>query len=76
MPSTELILFDVQNPAFDDIGTLPGRVKVSGYGENMIYRGDIVHVQGKLRQMKGGRQGQVVIADIHGATGHDGCRHC
>lgn len=53
---------------------LPGRIKVSGFGESMVYRGDIVQVEGKLMPVRGGRQGQVsygilkVVARHHDAA--------
>lgn len=43
---------------------LPGRVKVSGFGENMIYRGDVVEVEGKFTRVRGGRQGSVSFATL------------
>jgi competence protein ComEC len=43
---------------------LPGRIKISGFGENMIYRGDIVEVEGKLSKMRGGRQGIMSFAAL------------
>lgn len=43
---------------------LPGRIKVSGFGTPMVYDGDVVKVEGKLRKMLGGRQGQVSFAQL------------
>jgi competence protein ComEC len=43
---------------------LPGRIKVSGFGENMVYRGDVVEVEGKLAKVRGGRQGSIGFATL------------
>lgn len=49
----------------DPVSTkLPGRVKILGFGEYMVYRGDTVEVQGKIYKVRGGRQGQVSFATI------------
>lgn len=45
-------------------GHLPGKLSISGFGENMIYRGDVVEVSGKLRQTRGGKQGYMSYAQI------------
>lgn len=45
-------------------GTLPGRMRVSGFGEPMIYKGDIVQVEGKLYPRRGGEQSQISYADM------------
>lgn len=43
---------------------LPGKVRVRGYGEAMVYRHDIVTVHGKLYPARGGKQASVSYADI------------
>lgn len=44
---------------------LPGRVKISGFGANVVNRGDIVQVEGKLQQALGSRQGRIGFAEIN-----------
>lgn len=34
---------------------LPGRIKVSGFGESMVYRGDVLEVEGKIFPARGSR---------------------
>ncbi len=41
---------------------LPGRVRVQGFGEQAVYRGDIVQVEGKFYPTRGSRQGTVSYA--------------
>lgn len=43
---------------------LPGKIRVRGYGEAMVYRHDIVSVTGKLYPARGGKQATVSYADI------------
>lgn len=43
---------------------LPGRVKISGFGEPAIFKGDVVRVEGKLFSMRGGKQGQISYAQM------------
>jgi competence protein ComEC len=43
---------------------LPGSFKISGFGENMIYRGDIVEVSGKFYPMRGSNQGRISYAQL------------
>lgn len=43
---------------------LPGKVRVRGYGESMVYRHDIVSVHGKLYPARGGKQASVSYADL------------
>lgn len=49
---------------------VPGRIKISGFGESMVYRGDTVEVEGKLMPVRGGRQGQVSYATLTIAERH------
>jgi len=61
------ISFDVDNLKFvEPIITqpLPGRLLVEGYGTKGILRGDIVNVEGKLRQIRGSKQGVIGFADL------------
>ncbi|PID32488.1 hypothetical protein CR970_00230 [Candidatus Saccharibacteria bacterium] len=75
------LLFDVKNPAFEtdeEPLALPGRIRVSGFGEKMVYRGDVVEVEGKFRSTRGGKQGRISYAQLavvrHGGTPVDGVR--
>lgn len=42
----------------------PGTIKVSGFGELAIYRGDIVEITGKLYPTRGGKQATMSFAQI------------
>lgn len=47
------------------VGTkVPGKVKVSGFGEPGINRGDIVQVEGKIFPTLGARQGRIGFAEL------------
>ncbi len=43
---------------------LIGKLKVTGYGVNMVYRGDRVQIEGKLFKTRGSRQASIGFADI------------
>jgi len=43
---------------------LSGSFKISGFGEPMIYRGDIVRVSGKLYPSRGSNQGRISYAKL------------
>jgi competence protein ComEC len=43
---------------------LAGNFKISGFGEPMVYRGDIVSVTGKFYTMRGSNQGRMSYAQI------------
>ena len=43
---------------------LPGRVKVEGFGEPAVYRGDVLQVEGKFFPTRGSRQGSVSFASL------------
>lgn len=59
------LAFDLQNARINGKGSaLPGKIGVSGFGENVIYRGDVVQVEGKLRQGLGARQGYMSFAEL------------
>jgi competence protein ComEC len=49
---------------------VPGTVKVSGFGEVMVYRGDQLTVSGKLYPTRGANQASIGFAQLHkvGAT--------
>ena len=44
--------------------TVPGKVKIGGFGEQAIYRGDIVQAEGKLYPTRGSRQASVGFAEL------------
>jgi len=44
---------------------VPGTVKVSGFGETMVYRGDRLQVSGKLYPTRGANQASVGFAELH-----------
>ncbi len=43
---------------------VPGKIKVEGFGEQAIYRGDVIKVEGKFFPTRGSRQGVVSYADL------------
>ncbi len=43
---------------------LVGKIKIAGFGANMVYRGDKVQVEGKLYKTRGSRQASISFADI------------
>jgi competence protein ComEC len=43
---------------------LGGSFKISGFGEQMVYRGDQLRVSGKLYPMRGSNQGRVAYAQL------------
>jgi len=48
---------------------VPGTIKVSGFGLNMVYRGDRVSVQGSLYPTRGANQASVSYAELSKAGG-------
>lgn len=58
--------FDLTDAKVVDGGSerLIGKIGVSGFGANMIFRGDTVQVEGKLRQGTGARQGWMSFAKL------------
>ncbi len=63
------------SPRKDD---LVGKVKIAGFGENAIYKGDVIEVTGKLFQTRGSRQASIGFAEIrviqHGGSTLDTIR--
>ena len=49
---------------------LPGKIGVSGFGANVIFRGDEVRVEGKLRPGTGARQGWMSYAKLSVVAEH------
>ncbi len=61
--------FDLTGARVDGSGSeirqpLVGKIGVSGFGANTIFRGDTVRVEGKLRPGKGSRQGYMSFAKL------------
>lgn len=54
-------------------GIVPGRLLIEGYGAQGVFRGDVVVVEGKLRQIRGSKQGVVGFADLE-VVGRDDSR--
>jgi len=44
---------------------VPGLIKVAGFGETMVYRGDRLHVSAKLFPTRGSAQATVGYAELH-----------
>lgn len=53
-----------------DYGSAPGMIRVKGYGELAVYRGDRMAVQGKLYPTRGASQASISYAQIHRVGGH------
>jgi len=47
-----------------------GKLLINGFGAPMVYRGDIVQVEGKLLTIRGGRQGVIGFANMR-VVGHN-----
>ena len=45
--------------------SLPGKIRVRGYGEAMVYRHDIVAVRGKMYPARGSKQASISFAEIN-----------
>lgn len=60
------VSFDLKNARIADGSPqeLVGKIGVSGFGENVIFRGDTVKVSGKLRPGTGSRQGWMSFAQL------------
>lgn len=61
------LTFDLKNVRVNGDGgskELVGVVGVSGFGENMVFRGDTIQVTGKLRKGTGSHQGWMSFAEI------------
>ncbi len=44
---------------------MPGKIKVEGFGEQAIYRGDVVRIEGKFFPTRGSRRGTVSYASLN-----------
>jgi competence protein ComEC len=44
--------------------TVPGRLKIQGFGEPAVYRGDVVQIEGKLFPTRGSRQATISYAEM------------
>ncbi len=49
----------------------PGSVRIKGYGELAVYRGDRIKVEGKLYPTRGSTQASIGFAKIHRIGGHN-----
>ena len=60
------IEFDLGNIILEESSNQPlaGRFKIGGFGEPMVYRGDIVQVEGKLFLTRGSRQARITYAKL------------
>lgn len=57
--------FTASHAVLADTGRkLAGSFKISGFGENMVYRGDRMEVKGKLYPMRGSNQARIAYAQI------------
>lgn len=60
------LAFNITNAIVLDSGAqLAGTIGVSGYGENAVFRGDMVQVTGKLRPGTGSNQAWMSFAEMH-----------
>jgi competence protein ComEC len=46
------------------VASLPGKIRVSGFGETAVYRGDVVRVTGRLYPGRGSQQGFMSFAKV------------
>jgi competence protein ComEC len=51
--------------------SVPGKIRIYGFGETMVYNGDAVQVEGKLRDALGSRQGQISYAEFKVIERHE-----
>ncbi len=58
--------FDVSEVQFMHLPyeNVPGRISVSGFGEQAVYRGDILHISGKLSPTRGSRQARISFSNF------------
>jgi predicted membrane metal-binding protein len=61
------LTFDLQDAYVADASKtqLAGKIGISGFGENMIFRGDTIQVTGKLKAGTGSHQGWMSFAEMH-----------
>lgn len=66
------LAFEVSHIAFLNPAAVvvPGTMKISGFGELAVYRGDIVEVTGKLYPTRGGKQATISYAQIDRVASH------
>jgi competence protein ComEC len=57
------ITFTTEDAVLDQ-KPLPGKIKVSGFGEPMVYRHDLVRIKGKMYPSRGGKQASISYAQI------------
>jgi len=58
--------FDVNQIHFiePNIASVPGRITVNGFGEQAVYRGDILKIEGKLSPVRGSRQARISFSNF------------
>lgn len=52
------------------LGKVPGMIRIKGFGELAVYRGDKLTVQGGLYPTRGASQASISFAQIHRTGGH------
>jgi competence protein ComEC len=64
---TSQLTFTARNVAFiyPQAVQVPGSVKISGFGETMVYRGDRLQISGSLYPTRGANQASVSFAEMH-----------
>jgi competence protein ComEC len=62
--------FDASHIVMDDGTRLPGKLELSGFGENAVFQGDEVTATGKLYPGYGAYQGQISFAKLHVTVHH------
>lgn len=58
--------FDVDRIMFSEPITMrvPGRIAVQGFGEQAVYRGDVLRIEGRLQPTKGSRQARLSFSQF------------
>lgn len=61
------LAFEVKKVAFTSPRAVevPGTIKVKGFGELAVYRGDVLEITGKLYPTRGGKQATMSFAQFH-----------
>lgn len=64
--------FEVSHVEFTEprVVTVPGTVKISGFGELAVYKGDVLEVTGKLYPTRGGKQASIGYAQFKRIASH------
>lgn len=66
------LAFEVSHITFTSpsAAVVPGIMKISGFGELAVYRGDVLSITGKLYPTRGGKQATISYAQIKRIGGH------